>query len=132
MPDVNEKKSVPVISALFQRPDGNYSITVNGETLGLINAQTYARFVLSSGETLTSGIHKVSFKGFNLKVQVKDIAPNTTFYEIERIEPDYREHCRISKRQFDAGELNEKIARAKKHNDATMKEILERVVVTAE
>ena len=127
-----EKKKAE-ISKLFRRDGrnepGDYAVNVNGSVLGTINAQTKAEFCLWNGKVLEAGVHSFDFNGVKLSVEVKDIAPGTTFYDLNRIEPDYLENCRIAKRPVDRMELQEKIARAKKHNDTTMSEILNRVVV---
>lgn len=126
---VAEKKPLD-ITKLYQKPDGNYAVSVDGKELGLINAQTRAQFVLNGGRVLEAGEHTVEFAGRKLTVVVKDITPGTTFYDLNRIEPEYREECRISKTRFYEPELKQRLAHAKKHNEDTMAEILGRVVVS--
>lgn len=119
------------ISKLSHREDGNYEIKINGEVFGFINAQTHAVFHLSGAVsgTLKAGTHMVVHRGRDLKVEVKDITPGTTFYDLDRTEPDYREERRIARLPYLQSEVVERVRRAKEHNEKTMKEILERVVV---
>lgn len=133
---LSPEKSKLEISRLYCRDGknepGDYAIKINGAVFGFINAQTEAQFVLVTGQVLKAGVHVVEHLGTKLKVDVKDISPDTTFYDPNRVEPEYREMMRLAKRPigpYEAQEIRERIAKANAHNEKTKAEILNRVVV---
>lgn len=118
------------ISKLEKQEDGNYAVHIDGELFGQINAQTQASFYLKSGGILKAGTHTVDYKGRKLKVEVRDIKPDTTFYDLRDVEGRYREEMRIARRSIDPDEIRVRLKNAQRHNEETMYEIMTRVVVS--
>src|SRR5262245_36081939 len=117
------------IEGLAQLPDGNYAIKVDGKVFGLITAETKARFILDSGKVLEAGVHKVNYSGRVLTVEVRDLSPKTTFYDLRDVEAIYAEERRMQRRPFIRHDVDELLRRAREHNEKTTAEILGRVVV---
>lgn len=122
---------------LTQLENGDYAILIpvaNGakvenKVLGVITAHPKAQFV-AGGKTYLAGKHVIDFLGKKYNVEVKDISPDITFYDLERVASDYKEECRIFKRKVDPIEMQEKVDRARKQNEKARAEIFGRVGVS--